>query len=142
MTPRRINANQLVAYNLRRAREEWGDTQEQAANRLWDYTGEVWSKATFSAAERSYAAGTRAREFTANEILAFAAAFQRDVGYFFAPPADENILVVCDGDARRTISQKQLLELVGPSNPANPYLAAQLRAMAAVLDPGSKRKEK
>jgi hypothetical protein len=142
MTQRRINANQLVAYNLRRVREEWRFTQEQAADRLWEYTGERWSKATFSAAERSYAPGTRTRVFSANEILAFAAAFQRDLGYFFEPPADEDVVIVCDGDARKTISRKALVDLARPSDLASPHHANELRRIADALDPSPNRKEK
>ncbi len=81
----RITPNQIVAYNLAEARALRGWTQEQAAARLEDYVGSRWSKATFSAAERSID-GRRVRQFTADEIVAFSRCFQVPVGFFFMPP--------------------------------------------------------
>ncbi len=75
----------MVAYNLREARKQKGWTQEEAAQKLERYLGVRWSKSTFSAAERSYERD-RLREFTADEILAFASAFELPVAWFFLPP--------------------------------------------------------
>ncbi len=47
--------NQVVAYNLTRAREHRGWTQDEAAEALAPYLGTRWSKASFSQAERSVA---------------------------------------------------------------------------------------
>jgi transcriptional regulator with XRE-family HTH domain len=80
-----LTGNQLVAQNLRLARELRGLTQEQAAERLEPFLGARWSKATFSAAERSAVEGTRAREFSADELLAFANAFDLPLFWFFLP---------------------------------------------------------
>src|SRR3954471_4419812 len=80
-----MTANQLVAYNLHRARTERGLTQDQAAELLEPYLGTRWKKASFSAAERSISSD-RIREFTADEILAFAKAFDLPVTWFFLPP--------------------------------------------------------
>ncbi len=80
-----LTPNQVVAYNLAQARM-WRDwTQEEAAEHLEPYLGSRWSKATFSAAERSVD-GQRVRQFTADEIVAFARGFGLPVGFFFLPP--------------------------------------------------------
>jgi len=80
-----LTANQVVAFNLTQARE-WRDwTQEDAATALEPYLGVRWSKATFSQAERSVA-GRFIRNFTADEIVAFARAFELPVTWFFMPP--------------------------------------------------------
>ena len=80
MTP-----NQVVAYNLNQARIWKGWTQEEAAETLAPYVGSRWSKANFSAAERSID-GQRIRNFDADEIVAFARAFELPVTFFFMPP--------------------------------------------------------
>jgi transcriptional regulator with XRE-family HTH domain len=81
-----VTANQVVAYNLRQAREEAGWTQEETAQRLWPYLGEKWSKASFSVAERSVDENSRPREFDAGELLAFSQVFQKPITYFLTPP--------------------------------------------------------
>lgn len=80
-----LSPNQVVAYNLAQARLLRGWTQEQAADALEPHVGKRWSKATFSAAERSVD-GERVRQFDADEIVAFARAFELPVSWFFLPP--------------------------------------------------------
>ena len=80
-----LTPNQVVAFNLTQAREWRSWTQEQAAVALEPYLGVRWSKATFSQAERSVA-GRFVRNFTADEIVAFARAFELPVTWFFMPP--------------------------------------------------------
>jgi hypothetical protein len=80
-----FTANQVVAFNLTQAREWRSWTQEEAAVALEPYLGVRWSKATFSQAERSVA-GRFVRNFTADEIVAFARAFELPVTWFFMPP--------------------------------------------------------
>ena len=77
--------NQVVAFNLTQAREWRGWTQDEAAAALEPYLGVRWSKATFSQAERSVA-GRFIRNFTADEIVAFARGFELPVTWFFMPP--------------------------------------------------------
>jgi transcriptional regulator with XRE-family HTH domain len=81
----RLTPNQVVAWNLARARALRGWTQEQAAEQLAPFLGERWSKATYSAAERSID-GARIRQFTADDIHAFARAFDLPMTMFLAPP--------------------------------------------------------
>ena len=87
--PTPLSANQLVAYNLMRIRKTLGLSQEQAAQRLEPFLGTLWSKAVYSAAERSYH-GSRIRQFTADDLVAFALAFGVPVAYFFLPPRPED----------------------------------------------------
>lgn len=77
--------NQVVAYNLARAREARGWTQEEAGRRIEPHLGAAWSKATWSQAERSTDPG-RSRSFGADEIVAFARCFDLPVAWFFLPP--------------------------------------------------------
>jgi hypothetical protein len=80
-----LTPNQVVAFNLARAREWKGWTQDEAAAALEPYLGKRWSKASVSQAERSVA-GKFVRNFDADEIVAFARAFQLPIGWFFMPP--------------------------------------------------------
>jgi hypothetical protein len=80
-----LTPNQIVAYNLAQARlwKDW--TQAEAAEHLASFLGTRWSKASFSAAERSVD-GQRIRQFSADEIVAFSRCFGLPVGFFFLPP--------------------------------------------------------
>src|SRR3954471_24800448 len=80
-----LTPNQVVAYNLTAARELRGWTQDQAGDALEPYLGVRWSKASVSQAERSVA-GKFIRQFEADEIVAFARAFQVPITWFFLPP--------------------------------------------------------
>jgi transcriptional regulator with XRE-family HTH domain len=84
MTP-----NQVVAHNLYLARTLHGWTQEEAAKRLEPHLGQRWSKASWSAAERSVAGERRSREFTADQIYAFAKGFDLPLTFFFMPPGHD-----------------------------------------------------
>jgi transcriptional regulator with XRE-family HTH domain len=87
MEPNALSPNQLVALNLQRLRKQRGWTQEKAAEELEPHLGERWSRATFSAAERSIA-GDRIRQFTADDLVAFAATFDQPIAALFLPPED------------------------------------------------------
>jgi len=80
-----LTPNQVVAYNLAQARLLKGWTQDQAADALEPFLGSRWSKANYSAAERSVD-GNRIRNFDADEIVAFARGFEFPVTWFFLPP--------------------------------------------------------
>jgi hypothetical protein len=80
-----LTPNQVIAYNLAQARLWKGWTQEQACEALEPYLGKRWSKANYSAAERSVD-GSRIRQFDADEIVAFARAFDMPITWFFLPP--------------------------------------------------------
>ena len=80
-----LTPNQVVAYNLTQAREWRGWTQDQLAEALEPHLGKRWSKASVSQAERSVA-GKFIRQFSADEIVAFARALELPLGWFFLPP--------------------------------------------------------
>jgi transcriptional regulator with XRE-family HTH domain len=85
--------NQLVAYNMTRARRSRGWTQQEVADRLEKYTGRPWSKASISAAERAWQGG-RPRKFDANELVALSVIFETPVAYFLLPMQEGNSAVV------------------------------------------------
>ena len=91
MTTQCLTPNQIIAYNLRRARFERGLTQEEATALLSPYLGVKWSKAVYSAAERSAERPGRIRRFSADDLMAFAAAFDLPVAFFMAPKADFDV---------------------------------------------------
>ncbi len=82
---RTYSPNQVVALNVARARALRGWTQEEAAAALAPYLGTRWSTASFSAVERS-TAGTRVKQFSADELLALSRGFGLPIGWFFVPP--------------------------------------------------------
>lgn len=77
-----------MAYNLAKARQWHGWTQEQAAEALEPYLGTRWSKATFSAAERSVD-GKTIRQFTADDLVVLARCFGVPLVWFFMPPTPD-----------------------------------------------------
>lgn len=85
-----LTPNQIVAHNLYRARTLRGWTQEDAAERLEAYLGVRWTKATFSAAERSVA-GKTVRQFTADDLVAFSRTFQLPIAWFLMPPGQAHL---------------------------------------------------
>lgn len=115
-----LTPGQVVAYNLARARKLRGWTQEQAADRLEPHLGVRWSNVVLSGAERSYV-GKRVRQFTADEIVAFAKAFELPITWFFLPPgadADEEhalypLISPTKGDytEENTLTPSELLHL-------------------------------
>ena len=136
-----LDINQVIAYNLMRVRKALGLSQEQAAERLEPHLGVRWSKAVYSAAERSYA-GKRVRQFTAADVASFAAAFQVPLLYFFLPPKPEDreaagvmigeqfvawtglLDVMLDGKQQSAL-QLRMIELPGDEWPKNrSYLPA------------------
>jgi hypothetical protein len=83
-----VNLNEVIAYNFRRARELRGLTQPEAAAVLEPFLGQLLPQASISAIERSWG-GDKRREFDAQEILAFACAFDLPLLWFFLPPPDD-----------------------------------------------------
>lgn len=83
--------NQVIAYNLKKAREAKGWTQKEAAKKLVPYLGKTWTDAAWSAAEASVK-GERIRKFDADEILAIARTFRLPLHFFFLPPDPDEVL--------------------------------------------------
>jgi transcriptional regulator with XRE-family HTH domain len=119
-----MTTNQAIAYNLQLARAMRDLTQEEAAERIQRYLGgETWSKANLSAAERSVT-GKRVRQFSADEIMAFARAFDLDVGFFFQPPLGQDpfhrwpaVVSPPDAPPERLVSDVDLAAQLVPRNP-------------------------
>jgi transcriptional regulator with XRE-family HTH domain len=131
-----MTANQVIAYNLKRAREALNMTQQQAALDLERYLGRRWSPASFSVAERSADNG-RVREFDANEIVAFSQVFNRPIGWFFTPPDDVEF-VECGppGDAWQSVRRERLIQVAGPVMEIRREYADQLRNIAMHIEMG------
>ena len=134
-----FTANQVVAFNLTQAREWRGWTQDEAAAALEPYLGVRWSKATFSQAERSVA-GRFIRNFTADEIVAFARGFELPVTWFFMPPPPwaapglPSRLAAHD-DPRFGQPVAMLVDLVFGDESQQALLAARLDAFLDALGP-------
>ena len=77
--------NQVVAGNLNRLRLRRGLTQAETAMKLSAVAGKEWTEAMVAHAERSVT-GNRVREFTADDLVTFARAFDVPVLYFLTPP--------------------------------------------------------
>jgi transcriptional regulator with XRE-family HTH domain len=87
-----VDLNQVVAYNVRAARELRGWTQEEFAERLERYLGTRLTQASVSAIERSWD-GDRRREFDAHELLIFAMVFDLPIVWFLLPPKGDHRLM-------------------------------------------------
>ena len=136
---RGMDPNQVVAYNLTRARQLRGLTQDEAAAALEPYLGVRWSKASFSQAERSVA-GRFVRRFDAEEIVAFARTFELPVTWFFLPPPawkDGAPVKLTTADARRFGTELALLvDLVfGDADDQRALLEARLNEFFDDLGP-------
>ncbi len=83
-----IDANAIVAYNLRVIRERHGWTQEGVAERLGRLTGHQLSQAAISAMERGFD-GQRPRRFDAHDLYLFSVVFGVPIAYFFIPPPEQ-----------------------------------------------------
>ena len=79
-----LTVNEIVAHNLREARQVLGMTQQQAAEQLTKVTGHKWTKTALSQAESS--SSGRIRRFDADDLYALAVVFNQPVGFFLEPP--------------------------------------------------------
>jgi transcriptional regulator with XRE-family HTH domain len=109
-----LTPNQIVAYNLTRARQLRGWTQQQVADALEPHLGVRWSPASVSQSERSVT-GRFIRQFDADEIVAFARAFNLPLVWFLLPPPEEGaglIDVLFGTDENMEILWNRLAEFV------------------------------
>ena len=84
-----IDLNQVVAYNVREARELRGWTQQDLSLRLEPYLGQRLTQAGVSAMERAWD-GERKREFDAHELLVFSLVFDLPIIWFLLPPPGDH----------------------------------------------------
>jgi hypothetical protein len=132
-----LTPNQIVAHNLKRARSLHGISQVAAADRLQPFLGAQWSRAVFSAAERSVT-GQRIRQFSADEITAFAAAFEVPIAFFFVPPPDVDRVGVAGAPEQMT--REQIMELATGSieervSVLSQRFVAKLESMGFAINP-------
>ena len=90
--PEDIDLNQVVAYNIREARQLRGWTQEELADRLEPYLGQRLTQAGISSIERAWDSD-RHREFDAHELLIFAMVFDLPMLWFLLPPPGDHRLM-------------------------------------------------
>lgn len=112
LIPLHWTPNQIVAFNVAKARQLRGWTQEEAAKVLAPYLGTHLSTASFSAIERSVDTG-RVREFNADEIVALARGFKVPIGWFFTPPSTwESAWVATPDTGERGLDPEAMMDLV------------------------------
>ena len=133
-----LTPNQVVGYNLWCARQERRWTQAQAAEALEPHLGVRWTVAQVSAAERSID-GTRIRQFTADDLVAFAQAFEVPITYFFVPPPPEATSTkVAPGTSQNELNRTMavMIDLIfGDPDVGGPLLASHLHDFMSDLDP-------
>ena len=133
-----LTPNQLVGYNLWCARQERGWTQAQAAEALAPHLGVRWTVAQVSAAERSVD-GTRVRQFTADDLVAFAQAFDVPITYFFIPPRPSatwsKVKPGTSEDALNRTMAVMIDLILGDGNEGAPRMAKHLSEVMRDLDP-------
>jgi transcriptional regulator with XRE-family HTH domain len=86
---RTYSPNQVVAYNVGRARALRGWTQQQAASELSNHLEKRMSRASYSALERSIGGG-RVKQFSTDELVALARGFNLPLLWFLLPPPMED----------------------------------------------------
>ncbi|MGH3115703.1 MAG: helix-turn-helix domain-containing protein [Gaiellales bacterium] len=139
-----LDANQVVAYNFRAARELRGWTQDHVAYLLAQYLGQQLPKASISAIERSVESDRR-REFDAQELVAFALTFDLPIVWFLLPPpgADEYQLagthrsvldlvrLLFGGDGELEDLRRRFAELKPPWFAADPHAGEKVLEKAS-----------
>jgi hypothetical protein len=124
---RTYSPNQVVALNVARARAMRGWTQEQASAAIAPYLGARLSNASFSSIERSIG-GTRVKQFSADELVAFSRGFDLPIGWFFLPPPPEQDAGLHTPDATwRGMDMALLLDaILGTDSSTPPWRTALL----------------
>lgn len=104
--------NQVVAFNIIRARELRGWDQAKAARQLAKYFGTKWTEASYAQIERSIT-GVRVRQFSADDLVALARCFDLPIGFFLTPPPNhERVLIKVPDKAKGGLFETELLDLV------------------------------
>lgn len=139
--PRRMrrtySPNQVVAYNVGRARALRGWTQEQAASELSNHLERRLSRASYSAMERSIGGG-RVKQFSADELVALARAFRLPLLWFFLPPPlDDDPGLHVPHATSRGIEFTEFLDIIfGTSDTQEPYREALRQWATEAMDQG------
>jgi transcriptional regulator with XRE-family HTH domain len=141
---RTMTPNQIVAYNVARARALRGWTQEQAAEELAPYLGARLSAASFSAIERSAWKVERIKQFSADELLALSRGFDLPIGYFFTPPPPATDIALHAPDAgMKGLDPITLLNAVlGTPENIDPWRESLLEYSASTAPAPKSKREK
>lgn len=126
--PDDVDLNQVVAYNVRAARDLRGWTQDEFAAQLEPYLGQRMTQAGVSSIERAWD-GERRREFDAHELLVFAMVFELPIIWFLLPPPEDRRLL--RGTTRQV---NELYKWLMGSPEMLPPLYARLREYG-IVDP-------
>jgi len=141
MSPRRMrrtySPNQVVAYNVGRARALRGWTQQQAASELSNHLEKRMSRASYSAMERSIGGG-RIKQFSADEMVALARGFNLPLLWFLLPPPlDDDPGLHVPHTTSRGIEFTEFLDIVfGTSESLEPYRDGLRRWASDAADKG------
>ena len=137
---RTMTPNQIVAYNLAKARAMKGWTQYQATQHLRDFIGSVWSAASYSSIERSIV-GTRVKQFSTDELVGIARAFDLPLAWFFVPPpASEDVGVVTPDGGLNGMDPLVMLDVLLGTPDNVHHLEEALAEYTAGVVPPVKRK--
>ena len=126
-----MSENQVVAYNMSRARQLRGWTQDQTAKALEPYLGKRWSKASMSQAERSVA-GKVTRTFDADELVAFSQTFELPVAWFLMPPTPQELTQI-EVASSKVAPAAEFIDLVLGDDATAVVLAERVTQMLADL---------
>jgi len=136
-----MTLDEVISYNLRRARELRGWTQGEAAERISAHLPRGWSPQVYGDAERAFRNPKRVKVFTGEEMLALSLAFGLHLIWFYLPP-EMSSRVAARGSAE-SISGEDLVLLLLPSQ-KSPELEARtddLRSRLAELEPSGELSE-
>jgi len=100
---RTYTPNQVVAYNLKRARTLRGWTLDVTAEKFAPYVGRKWSRTNMSNLERS-AAGERPRRFETHALVIYGLVFDLSPLWFLIPPPHVSKIVLQDPKREVTTS--------------------------------------
>ena len=89
-----LNANSVVSYRIRSARERKGYTQQEFARELGKLTGHVLPQSSIGAMERWE--GDKQRMFDAHELYLLSLVLDVPIAYFFIPPPGMNTELMRD----------------------------------------------
>jgi hypothetical protein len=140
-----VSVLQVIAYNLRRAREYRGFTQAALGAELEEVTGNKWSAVTVGHAESGWGEKPgRIRRFDANEIVAFSWVLKVPIPWFFLPPPvqtvglppsgrDDPWITVREADSDLAMSSNTLAALAVASSQILPALDLYLPRLANEL---------
>jgi hypothetical protein len=126
--PRSWTPNRVVAHNLELARKRKHWTQSETVEQLRRF-GLAWSRSNYAMSVPTAARGGRAREFNADELVAFAQVFDTTVAMLFMPPYEVSVAVP---GGTQTLDINDMRKLAWPTDPPPPRNQREARLAAQV----------